>query len=197
MESFGCSECHERLQWLLGEAEHSDEAAEELKHLKAYLAVAERRSHERGANLMTADLSPDVRDRAIAAVGAILCDWVGLADAQKWAAPPVVDAVVAVVAPEITRPLQARIAELKAEVKLLEAQEDHLREQAGDMAADKLAAEARVELLTAALTGLLDAAAVTPPFDEQYTPRGGWTEHPVITRARAALAAGTTESEAP
>lgn len=210
------------------------------------------------------DLTPGVRDRAIAAAGAILCDWVGLADAQKWAAPPVVDAVVAVVAPEIARPLQARIEELEAgneaadcpscaqmkqwygpdgdrdalkarvteleyerdalkaqlrlevvhcgEFQLLTAKFDaenlELRDQAGEMAEELTflrgeaalieRGEARVELLTAALTGLCNAYHVASlddlyGADETISGEQNRAEYEAWVTARAALAAGTTD----
>lgn len=87
---------------------------------------------------MTASVA-EVRDRAIAAAGAILCDWVGLADAQKWAAPPVVDAVTAMVAPEIERPLQARITELEdASRDLVNAVNELAPQRVRDAAFDRL-----------------------------------------------------------
>lgn len=215
---------------------------------------------------MTTNLTPDVRDAAAQALrhklrGVIPAIW--LIDGEIWT--EAIDAVVAVVAPQIARPLQARITELEAALAFMLKRFD----PAGDMATlrttlagaekpdDQLAAleaefpekapmvrqamkdapaailrlrarvdeleaaltdddkllrfgvdrglisdhahklilqrdtlKARVEVLTAALTELLDR------HDNGWKTPGVMLGHRVWENARAALAAGKTESEA-
>jgi len=58
--------------------------------------------------------SPDVRDRAIFEAREVLFSWIEGRSIDPELAPAIVDAMVSVVAPEIERPLQARITELEA-----------------------------------------------------------------------------------
>jgi hypothetical protein len=168
---------------------------------------------------MDADLSPDVRASATEALrhklrGVIPAIW--LIDGEIWT--EAIDAVVVVLAPQIARPLQARIEELEDENaaarRFLDDERTANRYQ-----------DARVEQLTAALTEIAaqhrhyvegycvddsslndrdewcfscQARAALTGFVMSYEEMG-LDESPetaeLIEKARAALAAGKTESE--
>jgi len=172
---------------------------------------------------MTADLHPDVRDRAARAAYEVN----GLTVPFQWDA--VVDAVAAVFAPEIARPLQARITELERLVAVansaqtglsialavpansdwstirttalaLKARIDVLSPMVEDLTEISREAEARIELLTAALTEITREDCLNRVVREDGYCFERWPDGPLWCMpctARAALAAGETESEGP
>lgn len=156
---------------------------------------------------MTADLPPDVRDRAIFEAREVLFSWIEGRSIDPELAPAIVVAVVAVLAPEIERPLQARITELEKTLsdnrKLWDesiAQTGAALEQSRRIYAEFVTGQheealTRVELLTAALTTVVDkndlgcSGGCAEYYGAKYP--GNWCGACV---ARAALAAGATES---
>jgi hypothetical protein len=146
--------------------------------------------------MTTPDLPPDVRAEAAAAVYELSS--VDTDDSATFA-HAVVDAVVSVVAPEIERPLQARIEELEGALRVrakeslhlsrLLAQEQLEKEELTTGSISRLAdianAMARVEVLTAALTEILELIE----YQDRPVAR-------IKVRARAALAAGEEKSDA-
>jgi len=159
---------------------------------------------------MTTELPPEVERRAAEAareVHALVRNGkvMPYADAEEQryyelVATRWLDAVVSVVAPEIARPLRERaehaealiveevahVRQLEAAIGPLQAQLDQSRKVYAEFVTGQHEeAQARVEVLTAALTELISEVA-----------RRGWAnDHEVLDPARAALAAGTTESE--